>query len=50
MTLYYHPMSPPARVLEALLKEIGVEFDTKVVEIAKGEQKTPEYLAINPMG
>lgn len=39
-----------ARVPTIALEEIGVAFDTELVRTAAGQQKTPEYLAINPKG
>ncbi len=33
-----------------MLGELGVPFETVSVDIRKGDQKKPEYLAINPMG
>lgn len=32
------------------LEELGLEYRTKWINIAKGEQKSPEYLAVNPNG
>lgn len=33
-----------------MLKELGVDYTLIPVNMAKGEHKTPEYLAINPSG
>jgi glutathione S-transferase len=33
-----------------LLGELGVDYRFEAVDIRKGEQKRPEYLALNPMG
>lgn len=32
------------------LEEVGVEFDTTLIRLAKNEQSSDEYLAINPKG
>ncbi|WEX78308.1 glutathione S-transferase family protein [Sinorhizobium numidicum] len=32
------------------LEEAGVEYETRRIDFSKGEQTTPEYLAINPKG
>lgn len=32
------------------LREMGIPYDTKAVDFAKGEHKAPPFLAINPMG
>ena len=49
LTLHYHPYSRAAGTLWAL-EEAGVPYELKVVDIMKGAQKQPEFLAINPMG
>ena len=49
LTLHYHPYSRAAGTLWAL-EEAGVAYELKVVDIMKGAQKQPEFLAINPMG
>jgi glutathione S-transferase len=48
LTLYFHPISQPSRAIHAALLLGKVEFTPKVIDIMKGEQKTPEYKAINP--
>lgn len=32
------------------LEETGVPFDARGIDLAKGEQTSPEFLAVNPMG
>jgi glutathione S-transferase len=49
VALYYHPYSRAAGTLWAL-EEVGQPYELKVVDIMKGEQKQPEFVAINPMG
>jgi glutathione S-transferase len=49
VTLYSNPMSR-GRTVQWLLDELGAPYEVKLVDLAKGEQKTPQYLAINPMG
>lgn len=39
-----------ARVPTIALEEIGLDFDTELVRVTAGQQKTPEFLAINPKG
>ena len=36
--------------IHVLLEELGVDYDLKIVDFSKAEQKTPEYKAINPKG
>lgn len=49
VTLYH---SPASRAFTAywLLEELGVPFRVETVDIAKGDQKKPEYLKLNPSG
>src|SRR5690606_24348395 len=49
ISLYYHPYSRAAGTLWAL-EEAGVDYDLKVIDIMKGEQKGPELVSKNPMG
>ena len=50
VTLHYNPISQPSRAVLALLKIGGIEFEPKVIDLMKQEQKAPEYLAINEFG
>ena len=34
----------------ALLEELGADYDLHRLDFKKGENRTPEYLAVNPMG
>ena len=47
LTLYFSPGSSSMAVHIAL-HEIGVDFERRLVSLAKGEQHKPEYLAVNP--
>jgi len=49
MKLYYFPSPNPMKVKFAML-EIGMDCEVVPVDLTKMEQKTPEYLAINPFG
>ena len=48
--LYDFPMSPRVRKVRITLAAKGLEYEKVPIDITKGEQKTPEYLAINPYG
>ncbi|MBI5108922.1 MAG: glutathione S-transferase family protein [Rhodocyclales bacterium] len=53
MKLYYGPGAcsfVPHAALEVIKAATGTEFDTQTVKLHKGEQRTPEYLALNPLG
>src|SRR5580704_13518230 len=49
ITLYHHPYSRAANTLW-MLEEVGAPYELAFVDIMKGAQKTPELLALNPMG
>ena len=47
LTLYTNPMSR-GRVARWMLEEVGVPYEAVIV--AYGQNRAPEYLALNPMG
>ncbi|HEU4627621.1 MAG TPA: glutathione S-transferase family protein [Steroidobacteraceae bacterium] len=49
VTLFHAPNSRSVGA-RALLEELGVPYDLHVLNLKKGEQRKPEYLAVNPMG
>ena len=49
ITFYTNPMSR-GRIVHWLLEELGVPYETRILDLEKGEHKKPEYLQINPMG
>ncbi len=49
ITLHHHPFSRASSTIWAL-EEVGVPYELRYVDIMKGEQKSPELVALNPMG
>ncbi len=49
MQLYYAPRSRSFTTLW-LMEETGQPYERVLIDISTGAQKTPDYLAINPMG
>lgn len=49
MKHYYHPMSR-AVTTDWMLNELDAEHEQIVIDFTAGENNTPEYRAINPMG
>lgn len=49
LTLYYSP-GACAMASHIALEEAGADYDLVAVDLKTGQQKTPEYLAINPAG
>lgn len=45
--LYYHALSPPCRSVMLTAKAVGVDLNLKKIDVLSGENKTPEFLAIN---
>ena len=48
--LYDFALSPRVRKVRIVLPEKGLRYEKVNVDLFKGEQKKPEYLAINPYG
>lgn len=48
-TLFYCPRTRSA-IAGWMNEELGAPCDIKIVDIRNGEQDTPDYLAVNPMG
>lgn len=49
LTLYHNPHSRSA-VAHTMLHEIGEPFEIVPIDLQKNEQKSPEFLKLNPMG
>jgi glutathione S-transferase len=46
----YHAAPSRSSIVRWMLEEIGEPYDIQHVSLSKGETRTPDYLAINPMG
>lgn len=49
VTFFHSPQTRSAGT-RALLEELGADYDLHVLSLKAGEQRQPEYLAVNPMG
>ena len=47
---FHHPQSPFSRKVFFLLEEAGVAYDLQVVSLERREQRSHQYLEINPSG
>ncbi len=50
MKLYYFPPSPNTRKAHAVAIHLNLPLDLRLVDLQKGEQRTPEFMAVNPTG
>lgn len=50
LRLFDYKLCPYVRKTRIALLEKGLQWETIPVDLAKGEQKKPEYLPINPVG
>ncbi|HXS73860.1 MAG TPA: glutathione S-transferase family protein [Rhodanobacteraceae bacterium] len=47
---FFHSPNSRAGITRSLLEELNVRYDLVVLDLKRGEQRTPDYLAINSMG
>jgi glutathione S-transferase len=47
---FYHAAPSRGSIVHWMLEEVGAPFRVELLDLAKGQQKEPAYLAINPMG
>jgi glutathione S-transferase len=50
MKLYYFPPSPNTRKVHAVAIHLGLPLELRLVDLQKGEQRTPEFIQLNPTG
>lgn len=50
MDFYSNPISHNCRKVDAVAKQLGIPLEYKVVDVLKGANRTPEFLALNPNG
>ncbi|HEX3758868.1 MAG TPA: glutathione S-transferase family protein [Kofleriaceae bacterium] len=50
MKLYMNALSPNVRRVRLTAAVLGLPLEEKVLDLARGEQRRPEYLALNPNG
>jgi glutathione S-transferase len=49
ITFYHNPMSR-GRIAHWMLEEVGAPYTVQLIDFEKQENKSPQFLAINPMG
>ncbi len=50
MTLHHGWRSSASRRVRLCLAEKGLAYESRIIDMVKGDQHTPEYLALNPNG
>jgi glutathione S-transferase len=50
MKLFNSPISPNGRRVRICAAELGLELESVTLDFRRGDNHTPEYLALNPMG
>ena len=50
MKLYGFPPSPNTWKVRAVAAHLGLPLELQFIDLTKGQQRTPDYLAINPTG
>jgi glutathione S-transferase len=50
MKLYSFPISPNGKRVNVCAAEAGVTLDPAMLDVARGDMRSPEYMALNPMG
>ena len=50
VSVYPHPLARHLRKVAFLLNELGLSYETIYLDFQKKEQKSPEYLKVNPNG
>jgi glutathione S-transferase len=48
--ILYHTPAACSRVTMNALEEVGIAFTDRALSLVAGQQKSPEYLAVNPKG
>ena len=47
---FYHAAPSRGAIVHWMLEEVGAPFRMELLDLSRGEQKEPTYLAVNPMG
>jgi len=47
---FYHAPQSRSLIAHWMIEEVGVPYEMQVLDLQRGDQKDPEYLAVNPMG
>lgn len=48
--ILYHAVPSRSSIVHWMLEEVGHPYELRLLDLKNGENRTPDYLAINPMG
>ena len=48
--IFYHNPRSRASMVHWMLEEVGADYDLRPIDFEKGDNRTPEFLSVNPMG
>jgi glutathione S-transferase len=48
--LYSFPLSANAHKIRSFLSILGLAYENRIIDLAGGEQRHPDFLAVNPIG
>lgn len=48
--IFYHNPQSRAAIAHWMLEEVGADYEIRHIDLQKGEHKSAEFLAVNPMG
>ena len=46
----YHAAPSRSSIIRWMLEEIGEPYEVQLLSLSKGDNRAPDYLAVNPMG
>jgi len=48
--VFFHSPNSRAAGVRILLEELGADYEMRILSLKSGQQRGPDYLAVNPMG
>ena len=48
--IFYHNPQSRAAIAHWMLEEVGADYDVRHIDFQKGDSRSPDFLAVNPMG
>lgn len=48
--IFYHNPQSRAAIVHWMLEEVGADYEVRLIDFQKGDNRRPDFLAVNPMG